>query len=129
MPTPGVEELVVLGIVDDADLALVVLDVGNRHAVIAHPAQEIMGAVDRVDDPDVIELALEHRRGLLAEERIAGKRRGEATPDQLLDRAIGAADEILRALVLDDQGLPLREEIVGKLAGAPGDIQRGDIAG
>src|SRR6266568_8270990 len=81
VPAAGVKELVVLRIVDDADLAVVVLDVSDRHAVVAHPTQEVVGAVDRVDDPDVIELALERRRGLFAEEGIAGKRRGEAASD------------------------------------------------
>ena len=115
-----------LGIVDDADLGAAVFDVGDRHAVVAHAAQEVVRAVDRVDDPDLLRLADIRRRRLLAEERVAGKCRVEFARDKRLDRAVGARDEVLRALVLDRQRLALPEEVAGELARLARDLLRGD---
>ena len=41
----------------------------------------------------------------------------ELAGDEVLDRAIGATDEVLRALVLDDQRVALGEQVARELAG------------
>ena len=127
--SPRVEHLVVLGIVDDADLGLPDFDVRDRHAVVAQAAQEVVRAVDRIDDPDVLGCAGKRCRRFLAEEGIVRKRRRELAGDEVLDRAIGATDEVLRALVLDDQRVALGEQVARELAGLERDLLRGRIAG
>jgi hypothetical protein len=124
-----VEHLVVLGIVDDANLGLPDFDVRDRHAVIAQAAQEVVRAVDRIDHPDVLGCAGKRCRRFLAEEGIVRKRRGELAGDEVLDRAIGATDEVLRALVLDDQRVALGEQVAGERAGLERNLLRGRIAG
>ncbi len=88
-----------------------------------------MRAVDRIDDPDVLGRAAKRCRRFLAEEGIARKRRGKLAGDEVLDRAIGAADEVLRALVLDDQRIALGEQVARELAGLERNLLRGGIAG
>ena len=76
-----------------------------------------MHAVDRVDHPDPIERPGHARGALLAVERIGRKRRGKLGRDQPFDRAVGMADEVLRALVLDVERVALRKKTACTLAG------------
>jgi len=47
----GGEHLVRDRIVDHADLAFALVEIGHRHGKVGHPGNEVGGAVDRVDAP------------------------------------------------------------------------------
>ena len=113
------EKLVVRGIVDGAQRAHAVLDIGDRNVPERDAAQEIVRAVDRVDDPQALRIAGERRGRLLAEEMIAGKRARDFPANEILDLAVGDADEVLRALLLDRQRIAPMPEITGERAGLP----------
>ena len=57
----------------------------------------------------------------LAEQAVLGERGGEPGADQLLDLAVGDADQILHALVLDLELLAPGEVVGGEVAGLAGD--------
>ena len=82
---PRAEELVVHRIEHDADLgAPALLDVRDRDVPVRDAAQEIVRAVDRIDDPAAVERPGERRGRFLAEKRVIRKRggrsRGAAAP-------------------------------------------------
>ena len=80
----------------------------------AHAADEVRRAVDRVDHPHLVaDLAAL----FLAEEVILGKGFGQAARQQALDRRIGFAGIVLRALEGDLQRVPAIEPVQRQLAG------------
>src|SRR6266852_1366838 len=87
--------------VDQADHRLARDRIGDRDAPQGNPAQEIVGAVDRIDHPAALAGGA---AALLAEKAVAREGLGKAVADQRLDLAIGDADEILRSLGLARQG-------------------------
>jgi hypothetical protein len=113
---------------DDAELRAPVDDVGDRDVPVRHAAQEVVRPVDGVDDPAAIDRAFEPGRGLLAEEAIAGKRRGQLGANQRLDLAVGAAHEILRPLELDDEPVAVAEMPERERARAARDVLRDLVA-
>ena len=138
-PAARPEQVVVDRVVGHADRGPAVDQVGQRHRPIGHAAQEVRGAVDRVDDPQArgadfcssSSSAEQVVRGLgageaiaaalLAEHRIVGEGDAEAGADQLLDLAVGDAHEVLHALVLDVELVALDEVVVGEAPGLAGD--------
>ena len=110
----SMKDLVMLGVADDADLASPVLHVGDRYAVVARTAQEVVGAVDRIDDPQIRIGAGEARRGFLPEKSIPGKLALDLGANQRFNRAIGMTDEILSTFGLDRQRAPPNEIVVCK---------------
>src|ERR1022692_102645 len=121
MPPPRMKQLIVLGIDYDSDFATAPLDVGDRHAVVMCATQEVVRAIDRIDDPDALLIARDRRSGFLAEKRITRKRASDFLADQHLDRAVGLAYVVLRTLGLDGQRIAAREVVVRKLARLMGD--------
>ena len=81
------EQVVVDRVVGHADRGPAVDQVGQRHRPVGHAAQEVRGAVDRVDDPEA-------RRGLLllvlvAEQVVRGLGAGQALAAALLAEHAG----------------------------------------
>ena len=75
---------------DHAEHHLVVDDEGDERGPDRHAADEVLGAVDRVDDP--ASLAVPGRALLLAGDRVAGAHPRQRAPDALLDRLVGVGD-------------------------------------
>ncbi len=126
---PRVKNLIVLRIADDADFALTLQNVGNRHAVIACAAQKVVRAVDRVDYPQARVGAGEAGRGLFAHECVARKFAPNLGTNQRLDGAIGVTDEVLRAFGFDRQRAAADEIVVRDATCLDGDGLCGGVAG
>ena len=87
----------------EAEHGHVVVDERDQGRPGGHPADEVVGAVDRVDDPapGAVAGGLE----LLALDGVAGPGALELDPDQLLGRLVGVADQ-------REVGLGLHDEVV-----------------
>ena len=87
---PRREQLVGIGVVDDADLDLTPVDIGERDAPHRQPVNEVEGAVNRIDDPQPLGQRRATARGpvLLAKHAVA-KVVAEPIADQALDGEIG----------------------------------------
>src|SRR5262249_35126501 len=82
-------------------------------------AREIRGAVDRVDDPDIV---AEHAAGFLAEEGVARKMLGERVADKLFDLAVGFGQVILWPLERVRPAFrPIAERVERECTGFAGD--------
>ena len=75
----GAIKLAAHRIEDDADARTAFLHVSDRDIPVRHATQEVMRAVDRIDDPATVDRAFEARRRFLAQKTVAGKRRGDLT--------------------------------------------------
>ena len=89
-------------------------------------AEEIGGAVDRVDDPQ--RRALLAEPALLAEHGIVAEGGAEALHDQVLGLLVGLRDEILPALVLDRQRAATAIVVERQGAGFARDLEPGAVA-
>lgn len=81
---------------------------GDEGAEAGLAADELAGAVDRVDDPDrclpaqgVVHLRIGVHR-LLADDHRAGQEAGEGRGEVFLGKAVGGGDEVVRTALLDD---------------------------
>jgi hypothetical protein len=90
-------------------------------------AQEIVRAIDGIDDPDALLAARERRRGFLAEKRVVGKLPGQFRTNQGLHRSVGLAHIVLRPFGLDGERAAPGEVIVRKLTGVAGNFAGGDM--
>ena len=105
---PRVEELVVHRVEHGADLrATAALDIRDRDIPVRNSAQEVVRAVDRIDDPAPFERTGERASRLLAEESVLRKRGADLAAQQRLDVAVRVTDEVLRPLELDGQPLAI----------------------
>jgi hypothetical protein len=80
-------------------------------------------AVDGVYHPGRRPAGIAHA-ALLAEKRVPGKRARQRSDDQVLAGAIRLADEILHALLVDDEASPPAEIIAPEVSGVAGDRLR-----
>jgi hypothetical protein len=92
--------------VDEADHRLTGDRVGDGDTPQRKPAEEIVGAVDRIDYPAAL---TGEAAALLPEKAVVRKGVGQPGPDQRLDLAIGEAHEVLRSLGLARQCGPARK--------------------
>ena len=100
---PRPEQLVVHRVVSHADLDPVVLHVGERDRPVRHAAQEIGGAVDRIDHPQGRAGPAPGAAPFLAEQIVLREGIAQARAHQLLDRTVGDAHDVLHPLELDLQ--------------------------
>jgi hypothetical protein len=82
-------------------------------------AEEVVGAVDRVDHPG--QLALASQSALFAEKPVLGKTARQRSDDQLLAGVVGLADVILQPLFLDRERGATPIEVCGEGAGVADD--------
>src|SRR6516164_7834619 len=80
--------------------------IGNRDAPQGKAAKEIVGPVDRIDNPAAL---ARPSPALLPEKTILRKGLGQPGADQRLYLAVGDADKVLRPLRLACQGLATRK--------------------
>ena len=107
-PAPCEVEFVGRRAEDGAELDLPPATNATRDAKTRHPADEIGGAVDRVDHPDPLaDLAA----FLLAEEGVVGEGFREPARQQALDCGIGLAGIVLRTLEGDREARPALEPV------------------
>src|SRR5439155_9609124 len=85
--TPRAQQVAGDRVVDDADGDLARVLEPDQRGPDGHVADEVLGAVDRVDDPASPLIA--HRAELLAEEPVLGKRAAEHLADDLLGALVG----------------------------------------
>ena len=102
--------------IDDAEHQLAGDDETDGDAPEGYAGQEIVRAVDRIDDPEGICVEVAGPALLAQGNRRAGKSFPKSLDDQVLAGAIGLADEVLRALAMDGEKL------------APGEVIGGDAA-
>ncbi len=104
----GPEQLVGDRLVDHAGDDLAVALQPDRNVEMRHAVHEVVGAVERIDDPAVAAVAL----GLaefFAEEAVFRPRALELLAERALGHDVGAADEIAGTLLRDLQVLDLAE--------------------
>ena len=88
-----------------------------------HAADEVLGAVDRVDDPAPVAAGRRVVAELLAEQRVVRALRRQRRADGGLDRPVGVADRSQVGLGLDDQ-VERPEPLQRKEIGSIGEGQR-----
>jgi len=86
----------------DADARPAVLDEPDHHREAVVAADEVLRAVDRIDEPEPARAERAgRRRQLFGDDRIAVERRGETGDDQLRREAIGDRHRLVAGLHLD----------------------------
>ena len=125
---PRPEQLVVHRVVSDADLDPVVHHAGERDRPVRHAAQEIGGAVDRIDHPQGRAGPALRAAAFLAEQIVLRPGAAQARAHQVLDRTVGDAHHVLHPLELDLQLRAPAEVIERQLARLSGDGAGGEQA-
>jgi hypothetical protein len=87
----------------DADLRASILDERNRDVPVWDATQEIVRAVDRIDDPAAIDRAGELRGRFLAEKGVVRERARQLTSYQRFHFTVGETDEVAGPFQLDDE--------------------------
>ncbi|CAM5722456.1 hypothetical protein SBADM41S_05381 [Streptomyces badius] len=104
---------------------------GHQRAEAGLAADELAGAVDRVDDPDggVAAEGVVDRRvgvdGLLADDDRTGQQLGEGGGEVFLGQPVGGGDQVVRAALLDDLAsgeFPVAGHDLGSGGGAHGGL-------
>ena len=125
----GGEQLLLDRVEHHAELQPTAPAQGDRHRVVRHAEQEVGSAVERVDQPLELGLRVRFRRALLGADGVL--RVGAAQPlrDRPFGLAVGAADEVVRALALDLQAVGevvvADDDAPGRPGGVDGDVQQG----
>ena len=97
--------------IDDAERQLAGDHQSNGDAPEGNAGQKIVGAVDRIDDPDGRGIRVA-RAALLAEKAVLGERLGQARDDQVFADPVGVAHQILRTFPVD-----VKQLAPGKMVG------------
>ena len=108
-------------VMGDGDAGFAGFDPGEHDAPIGDRADEIGGAVDRVDHPGEAGCA-GFGAVFLAHDAVIGEGIGQGGAHEQFDLAIRLADEILMALLVDHQIVLFAEEIQGQRACIAGDF-------
>src|SRR6516162_7107430 len=98
--------------INQSDCRLAGDRVGDRDAPQREPTQEIVGPINRIDDPAALSC---FSPAPLPEKPILRKGFGQARADQRLDLAVGNTDEVLRPLRLARQGRATCEKSSGEV--------------
>ena len=125
---PRPEQLVVHRVVSHPDLDPVVDDAGERDRPVRHAAQEIGGAVDRIDHPQGRAGPALGAAAFLAEQIVLRIGAAQARAHQVLDRPVGDAHDVLHPLELDLELRAPVEVVERELAGLSGHGAGGEQA-
>ncbi len=85
----GEEQVVIGRIVDEARDQLAFALKPDRHGEMRNAVQEVGGAVERIDDPDIGLVGAFARAAFLADEAVAGPRLGQFLVKRLLGALVG----------------------------------------
>ena len=124
------EEIVAHRIVDHRLRDQSLLREGDRHAVLRESVQEVGGAVERIDDPDVLGVGIvAFGRALFREDRMVRVGVEQRVDDRAFRRAVDLAHEVLRPLRRDGQPVEVAgaaaDHVAGTARGFHRDGERG----
>ena len=114
----GEEQVVIGGIVDEACDQLAFALERDRHGEVRNAVQEVGGAVERIDDPDIGLVGAFARAAFLADEAVAGAGLGQFVIERLFGALVGEGDEVCRTFQRNLQILDLAEIALQVAAGA-----------
>jgi len=98
----------------------------DGHAVGRHTVQEIGGAIERIDDPDVIALRVAARGAgsLLGDDAVARVGAEQRIYNRRFRVAVDFADEIARPLAVDGQPVEVTGAVLNDFGGFAGGLDR-----